>query len=161
MRKNSDWDQGSLPPAQAIGDHPHLQMNRDYAEAFIGNCEGKLPNGMNVKICDTDGLKQCLLSVSWHPPKHILRGVSSTPISLIQTHDTFKQALRVCFNEYHQTAKDWLTRMPPKQTETCLESTIVKKSYVHSSKREIVDWRGFKREMAKSKIPVEEKDYGF
>lgn len=90
---------------QANREHPDYQKNLQSAETFIKNTKKSLLNGMSVKICDSEHLSKCLMSIAWTPPKESPMGRCCTPINLNQNSSSVMTQIENVFNTYMKTAK--------------------------------------------------------
>lgn len=83
-------------------DHVSYGYNLHKAKEFIEKTMGKLPKGMEVKICDSDGLKQSLITFSCN---HSKSGRWANPVFLHQDGETFRQELYAAAMFYKKMAE--------------------------------------------------------
>jgi hypothetical protein len=96
--------------------HPDYENNLKHSEVLCKNTEGKLPNGMKVKICDSEHLQKALLIISWTPGVFVKRGNYATPIFLHQYSSDFRKTTENVLNFYVKTVTDH-EKINPKQPE--------------------------------------------
>lgn len=107
--------------------HPDYLKNLDYSERLCSSLEkklpngeigSKLPNGMGVKISDSEHLKKALLVISWRPGPNVKIGNYATPIYLHQYNEDFKKTTTNVLNVYTKIVEQH-TKEQPSQLEFC------------------------------------------
>ena len=93
------------------GPHKDYDSNLSNARLFCSRVQKSLLNGMNVKICNSEGLINSLLMISFMPPRKAKMGNYATPIFLHDAHSVVNKKIEIIFNIYLNTAK--IVNKPP------------------------------------------------
>lgn len=101
---------------QSSGIHPHFHENYGFSRKFCENCEGKMPQGIMVKIVDSgsqsSSINACLLMISWNPPRCEKEGNWANPIFMHQDKITFRMEVKWSFNQLMNMHKKFKDRQP-------------------------------------------------
>lgn len=101
---------------QSLGPHPDYSKNLSMARLYCQKIQKNLLNGLSAKICDSEGIKEALLMVSFTPPSHSKTATFAAPIFLHQSSSEVSRQIEEIFNTYRTTAeKFWERRRKEEQ----------------------------------------------
>lgn len=84
--------------------HSDYLNNLGRANQFVKSKEGRLPNGVSVKVCDSEHVKSALLAISFSADK---RPNFSTAISLNQPTEAIALQISAALTQFEQIAKTY------------------------------------------------------
>lgn len=114
-RMNEEISWGNEPKSYKSGPHPDYAKNLEKALRFCQIHEnGKSP--VQVKLRDSEALKNALVMISWNPGNTEKIGQFATPISLHQPTQDFKTKIENIFNVYVKKSTDH-EKLNPKQPD--------------------------------------------
>lgn len=92
--------------------HPDYQRNLQTAQNLLKAVDGKLPNGMRVKIADSEHIQKALVIISWKPGFTEPLGNYATPVNMNQPKEQFNTELKSVVDVYYKSTKDYNNRSP-------------------------------------------------
>ena len=85
--------------------HSDYNYNLIQSRNFCKNVEKSLLQGMRVYICDSGEIKECLLMITFSPPRKAPMGNFGVPIFMHQPKSEFNKQVEAVFNSYMEMAK--------------------------------------------------------
>lgn len=114
-RMNEEISWGNDQKSYKSGPHPDYSKNLDKAHRFCQlHPNSKSP--VQVKICDSEALKNALVMISWNPGNSEKMGSFATPISLHQSIQDFNTKIENIFNVYVKKSGEH-EKLNPKQPD--------------------------------------------
>lgn len=101
----SDWSESKKDPSERA--HIDFPANLAYARKFCETCMPRLKMGMRAKVCDSQDLKNALLTISWRPPPDAKRGNYADSIFLHQARSQVIGQVEQVFERYIRMVNYW------------------------------------------------------
>lgn len=104
-----------IKPQTTSGPHPDYFSNLTYANNLCGSLEGRLVEGMQAKVCGSQWLSKCLLTISWKPPASGNCGNFANSVNLHQTSRDFQKQAQETLETVKKTAERFLATQDTKK----------------------------------------------
>ena len=97
---------------QASESHPDYQRNLQTAQNLLKAVDGKLPNGMRVKIADAEHIQKALVIISWKPGYTEPLGNYATSVNMHQPKEQFNTELKSVVDVYSRSIVEYNDKKP-------------------------------------------------